>query len=188
MNNNIVNAENSDARISQEFDRNAIRSAENAMNRLLPPGKGAVMIVRDCPTSGQLALPGIPIIVSSESRMSDNGELARLDYIFTFCNGEISPPELRECFSAAFQALNQQGVLVVAFFDAGSRAAREFYPEIEGQEPQLERIMFELNHCGFRQFDFAQAVFGPDESAVQQQTSAGYGEGLFVVVHAKKKS
>lgn len=187
MNNNFVNTENRGARTSRKFDPDTIQYAEKAINILLPPGKGAVMIVRDYPDSGQLGLPGIPTIVSPESRLNDKGDPTYLDFIFTYCHGEISATDLRECFSAAFHALHQQGVLVVAFFDAGSQAARDFYPEIESQEPQLERIMFELSHCGFRHFEFAQAVFGPGTSATQEPRS-GYGEGLFVVVHAKKKS
>jgi hypothetical protein len=48
--------------------------------------------------------------------------------------------------------------------------------------------MFELSHCGFKHFEFMQTLFGPSQNRDgAQEPKCGYGEGLLVVVQARKK-
>lgn len=163
-------------------------SVEKAINLLIPEGKGAVMLMGDADASTfKLLHPRIPVFISSESEINGEGNPTSLDYIFTFCGNQLKTAELRNCFSAAFEFLDEKGILVVAFFDPVSRAALKLFPSLLSEEPQLEKIMFELSHCGFRQFQFMQAVFdGPPEAAELQAPRSGFGEGLLVIIKAKK--
>ena len=184
----MIDSEKSASGWFDQFDPRAMLGVEKAIHLLIPEGKGAVMLIGDAESSPlKLPLQRIPVFVSPESKTNADGNRTSLDYIFTFCSSELSTAELRKGFSAAYEVLEEKGTLVVAFFDPVSRAARKICPALQSEEPQLEKIMFELSHCGFRQFQFMQAVFdGSEEAAVSQPPRPGFGEGLLVIIKAKK--
>lgn len=196
----FVDKHKKDARFSDVKNPTVLASVEHAVRSFLPRGKGVELKCTNSLLSEklgltQLILPTkpdsnsdrlvVPEIVEEKSSLED----LQFDFVFVWCI-DRSTTELQRVFKESHRILKVNGVLVLAFFDPSSQAAEEIFGK--GPEPdnayRVEKIMFELSHCGFKQYAFRQTLCVPlPEGAEVQEPKAGYGEGLFVVVQARKK-
>lgn len=118
----------------------------------------------------------------------------RFDFVLmTCCVGYFV--NMHAAFKEALRVLKKNGVLVIGFIDR-ERPIGQYY-EIHKPESafyqqakfySVDKIIFELTGAGFKHFNFCQTLFKPlDEIDEFEPAKAGYGEGSFVVIQARKK-
>jgi SAM-dependent methyltransferase len=101
---------------------------------------------------------------------------------------------LNQAFSEAFRILKPKGLVVIGFIEKESilgriyqqrKAESRFYREATFHT--AGEIIRALKATGFTDFSFVQTLFSEeDETGAVQPVKAGYGDGAFVVVRAKK--
>lgn len=101
---------------------------------------------------------------------------------------------LNQAFSEAFRILKPKGVVVIGFIEKEStlgriyqqrKAESRFYREATFHT--VGEVIRALETTGFTDFSFVQTLFSKeDETGTVQPLKEGYGDGTFVVVHAKK--
>jgi len=200
MSEDAFNTRNKDPYKWLKSDSHACASALRAIHTMLPTGnKAGLEIARGRgPFTVELGIPKLDARPISPPRIAGSGSKAddpklpvdnhTLDFVFvSCCEGESD--ELSSIFREAFRILNSKGVLIVAFIDPKSPSADNYIARVSRNCPcDTERIMFDLTHAGFKHFEFIQTLFSPpEELTVIQNPKAGYGEGSFVVVQARKK-
>jgi hypothetical protein len=203
MNGTFDDGEKQDFIFWRMDDPTALASLKHALPGLLWTGKGVEIKCGSsffCEQLGmtQLTLPtpiaaspGYRGVTGIPERFEANSSLEALQLDFVFiCYGDMRMSELRRIFREAHRILKTNGVLVLVLFDPNSHAAESFLSrESRINDPYtVEQIIFELSNCGFKQFEFMQTLFSPTEkSSAIQEPKAGYGEGVFVIVQARKK-
>jgi SAM-dependent methyltransferase len=180
----------------------ALASVEEAISKLLHSGKGVEIKCGNSLLSEklgitQLILPGRTCLnAGSEGEPWSHKDFysmscldaLQLDFVF-ICYCDRAARELQSIFEEAHRILKNSGVLVLVFFDPNSQAAETFFGgEVQNNDAStVGRIVFELSDCGFKQFEFAQTLFSPmQKDSKAEELKPGYGEGLFVVVQARK--
>lgn len=132
-------------------------------------------------------------VVDAVAEKLPYGDL-RFDFVLmSFCISYFS--NLHVAFKEANRVLKQSGALVVGFIDRASPIGKYY----EQHKPEstfykladfynVDKVIFELNRAGFKHFQFCQTLFGElDDIKTFEPARAGYGEGSFVVIQARKK-
>jgi ubiquinone/menaquinone biosynthesis C-methylase UbiE len=192
------------------FDRNqaAYQSELEALRSLLPKnGKGLEVGVG----TGRFAGPlGVRVGVDPSPAMAkvamERGIEVRLgvgenlpckdssfDFILlvtTICFLDDVPAALRE----AYRVLTAGGYILVGFINRESTLGKAYEKHKQDNEfyrqatfLSVDEVVPYLQQAGFRDFVFRQTIFqNPKEMKQPDLARAGYGEGSFVVVRAKK--
>jgi SAM-dependent methyltransferase len=175
----------------------AWESVENAIPKFLWKGKGVEIKSANNFLSGksgitQLVLPFAGIrrndLSTAHNETNATIEALQLDFVL-LCHIDRPAAELQLMLKEAYRILKTSGVLILLMFDPDSEAAESLSRNGNrfDSSPTVEQIMFELSHCGFSHFEFMQTLFGPSQNMDgAQEPKCGYGEGLLVVVQARK--
>ncbi|MBN2032875.1 MAG: class I SAM-dependent methyltransferase [Deltaproteobacteria bacterium] len=120
-------------------------------------------------------------------------EDSRFDFVLmvtTVCFVDDIIKTLKE----AHRVLSDGGFLIIGFVDRNSKMGK-IYLELQKENVFYKEATFFsvdelaecINHTGFTDLTFNQTVFGTlAETAQEEPVKAGYGEGSFVVVRARK--
>ena len=102
--------------------------------------------------------------------------------------------DIVQAFSECYRVLKKKGFLIVGFVDRTSPLGQiylthqnenVFYKDASFYS--VDEIIEAMKQTGFRDFDFRQTIFGNlSEVTSDEPVKAGYGEGSFVVVRARK--
>jgi len=102
--------------------------------------------------------------------------------------------DVRKALKEAHRVLCDGGFLIIGFVDRNSKMGKIYLERQKENVFYKEATFFSvdelaecINHTGFTDLTFNQTVFGTlAETAQEEPVKAGYGEGSFVVVRARK--
>jgi len=102
--------------------------------------------------------------------------------------------DVRKALKEAHRVLCDGGFLIIGFVDRNSKMGKIYLERQKENVFYKEATFFSvdelaecINHTGFTDLTFNQTVFGTlAEAAQEEPVKAGYGEGSFVVVRARK--
>jgi SAM-dependent methyltransferase len=193
-----IGKKNNDACHWFENDLPIFNSALNAIRQMLPSYEQRGIEITCGPGlfSRQLGIENWSTLSVSDMVPRRNGhhhiklpfENLGLDFIFlSYCDDLVD--DLPGIFNEVYRTLKINGVLVVAFVDPKSPSGKRYVLDSSSNSGyDIEQIMFELTHAGFKHFEVSQTLFSAPEEIREPQTSkTGYGEGSFLVVQARKK-
>jgi SAM-dependent methyltransferase len=131
--------------------------------------------------------------MSAEPAELPYGDLCFDFVLMSFCISHFD--ELYAPFKEAYRVLKNDGSLILGFIDKDSPIG-QYYERYKPENTfykhanfySVEKVLFTLSQVGFRGIKICQTLFGPlDEINTFQQAKAGYGEGSYIVVQARKK-
>jgi ubiquinone/menaquinone biosynthesis C-methylase UbiE len=102
--------------------------------------------------------------------------------------------DIRKALKEVHRVLSDGGFLIIGFVDRNSKMGKIYLEQQKENVFYKEATFFSvdelaecINHTGFMDLTFNQTVFGTlAETAQEEPVKAGYGEGSFVVVRARK--
>lgn len=148
--------------------------------------------IEPSPNMRSLAIERGVEVVDGVAEQLPYGDL-RFDFVLmAFCISYFD--DLRAAFREAYRVLKKKGVLIVGFIDRNS-VIGEYY---ERRKPEsifyrcanfytVDKVLSELNHAGFKHFQFCQTLFKPLGDIKEfEPAKEGYGTGSFIVIQASK--
>jgi len=192
------------------FEENifAYRSELSAVKTFIPAGKKGIEIGIG---SGRFAAPlGVETGIEPSARMSEIAKGCGLEVIAavaealpfsdgafdfalmvtTICFLDDTEAALKE----AYRILKPEGSLIIGFVDKNSLLGKLYQKHKKDSLfynvatfYSVEDVVSQLEKAGFRNFNFVQTIFRDlREISDIEPVKAGYGEGSFVVVEARK--